>query len=179
MYTHAQRYFKNPHSGVTDSEFQTDQLCSSAGAFSHLYRNFKGDISVAKQYVSFSRLWLHSLLSSHGFWHAALWSAVLPWQKGSCMHSIWVSGPSKSIRGDGCCSVLTLEWTGHQRLKSPGLAALSDHRENLLSLLHINGQGYSQQQQQKKGHFLLPLHYTASCRPLLNPCHSFRLPPVH
>ncbi len=105
--------------------------------FRQLFRNFKGDISVAKQYVSFSRLWLHSLLSSHGFWHAALWSAVLLWQR----VLVWIQyeclGKAKYKRrrllfsfdpGVNCTS---------EALKSrPGCIV----RPQRKSLSHINGQ---------------------------------------
>lgn len=49
-------------------------------------------------------------------------------------------GAKQIIRGDGCCSALTQEWTGLKRPKSPDLALLSSHGENPLSLSHINSQ---------------------------------------
>lgn len=105
------------------------QLCK--GIFKQLFRNFKGDISVAKQYVSFFRdcdYICHYLAMDSGM---QLFDPLLcSWQSflSAFNMSVW---RKLNIRRDGCCSALTSEWTGLYRPKSPDLTALSGHRESI------------------------------------------------
>lgn len=78
-------------------DLRSHNQCSSAKAFSNSYSETSRETLVLPSNMFlFYGLWLHLLLSSHGFWHAALWSAVMLLTKTSPLHSIRVSGRNKT-----------------------------------------------------------------------------------
>lgn len=76
-------------------------------------------------------------------------------------------------RGYGCCSVLTREWTGHQRLRSPDLAAMSVPQRKICYLRRISMVRDTRTNKERLPSSS-PLNYT-KCWSLLDHCH-FRLP---
>lgn len=125
---------------MTDSEYKITQPCGSTRPFSHSYSETSrgtlvlpsnmflfGDFDYIRYYLAMdsgTQLFDPLFCSNKGF-------------LSEFNMSVWAK---QNRRGDSWCSALTQEWTGLYRPKSPDLAALSGHRENPLSLSHINGQ---------------------------------------